>query len=789
MHAARFLCSYIMVALFWGGLMAGQTGPSAEANRFPPDRESTGSVDDILRRTLEARGGEAAATHIQSFHANGTADFDGGGRCSFEFLATRSAQARAIFDVGAGARYEFTFDGRTAWEIQPGGAPEVQSGEKLRESRDRAAFFGWYDDPRSYRSVVVVGKTPFEGTSCHELKIITESGLEQTHYYNATNYFLAGVVERTTGDTGPIRLKTSFLEYREFAGFRFPTRIRCQTDESEWVLRLNSVQVNCVDGAAFRMPATPATPKAESATSKLTTGLSDDEIKNILQDSIDFDKSGVGLVVGLVDSQGRRVISYGKIDNGSGTEVNGDTLFEIGSITKVFTRLLLHDMVARGEMKMDDPVQKYLPAVRMPTRHGKQITLWDLSTHTSGLPRDMDDPHTVEHLYSFLASHKLRHEPGEQFEYSNVGVALLGHVIALKAGQDYESLVRERICHPLKMDSTAITLTPELQARRAVGHTPANQPAGYIGLQALPGAGAIFSTGNDMLKLASAKLGLTPFPCTPALKRAVGGHNGGTFGFSSLLAFDLKQHRAMVALSNCRNDDLLDHIAPFLKNQSPKPVSTVSVNAAVCDRYVGEYYAGQGRLATVRRDGTRLLLHELGRPSCELFPQSETNFYNQLFDRRATFVCEDKTSPAKELMIGDGANPRWRGVKISAPVLQHSAVPLTEGECQSRRDSDLQGVWTGTLRPSLFWPFSALHLKVRIAEPSTGAFRAELDSLDQGAMGQPLCVIYNRPLVEVVVLSGAGFFQGKVNPAHTRVSGQWKQGGHSIRVTFRRLEP
>jgi hypothetical protein len=440
-------------------------------------------------------------------------------------------------------------------------------------------------------------------------------------------------------------------------------------------------------------------------------------------------------------------------------------------------------------MKMDDPVQKYLPtAVRVPTRHGKQITLWDLSTHTSGLPRDMDDPHTVEHLYSFLTNHRLRRDPGEQFEYSNIGVALLGHVIALKAGQDYESLVRERICRPLKMDSTAITLTPELQARRAIGHAPANQPTGYIGLQALPGAGALFSTGNDMLKFASAKLGLTPFPCMPVVKRAVGGHNGGTFGFSSLLAFDLKQHRAMVVLSNCRNDDLLDHMGPLLRGQSSKPVSTVSVNTEVYDRYVGQYYAGEGRLATVRRDGTRLLLYELGRPNCEVFPQSETNYYNQLFDCRATFVCEDTTGPAKELLIGDGPNPRWRGVKIAAPVHQPS-VPLTEGDCRPIRDSDLQGVWTGMLRASLFWPFSALHLKVRIAEPSTGAFRAELDSLDQGAMGQQLCVIYNRPTVDVIVLSGAGFFEGKVNPAHTKVAGYWKQSGHSIRMTFWRMGP
>ena len=112
-------------------------------------------------------------------------------------------------------------------------------------------------------------------------------------------------------------------------------------------------------------------------------------------------------------------------------------------------------------------------------------------------------------LYAFLNSHKLRRDPGDEFEYSNVGVALLGHVIALKAGQDYETLVRERICRPLKMDSTVITMTPQLEARRATGHARTNRKAGYIGLQQIPGSGALFSTANDMLKFASARLGMT----------------------------------------------------------------------------------------------------------------------------------------------------------------------------------------------------------------------------------------------------------------------------------------
>jgi CubicO group peptidase (beta-lactamase class C family) len=752
--------------------------PGAQADTVIP-------VDEILRRALDARGGEAAAARIQSFHCKGTVDVALGARGDFESFAARPSQGRAIYDFGSGSRFEFCFDGQTAWKAQPGSAPEVQSGEELRESRDGAAWFAWYDDPRNYRSVAYAGETNFEGTKCHELKLITQSGREETHYYNVSNYLLAGVLEKVTVETKPVWCIMSFTEYRKFAGFRFPTRCRFRLEESEWVVRLNSVQVNCVNGSVFKMPAAPAAAKADSKAAEPPASLSDAGIKTILQDCIDGDKLGVGLVAGLVDAQGSRVISYGKLDNGSSPEVNGDTLFEIGSITKVFTRLLLHDMVARGEMNLDDPVQKYLPAsVRMPTRHGRQITLWDLTTHTSGLPRDMDGPLTVKHLYAFLSSYKLRRDPGEQWEYSNVGMMLLGHVIALKAGQDYETLVRERICRPLKMDSTVITLTPELRARRATGHAPANRPADYIGLQALPGAGALFSTANDMLKFASARLGLTPCPLTPLMKKTDGGHNGGTFGFSTMLAFDPKQRRALVVLSNCRdNDGLVEHLRPLLKNQSPKPPRTTPVSAGVLDRYVGQYHAREDRVRTVRREGDRLLLQEWGKPGCELFPQSETNFYNHLFDCRATFVCDDNTGRARELIVGG-----WRGERIAGQILPPSTSPLSEADCPPRKDSDLQGVWKATLRP-WYWPFVALHLEVRVAEPSAGAFRAEADCPEQGAKGLPLGIVYNRPTVEAVILSGNSLFQGKVNPAHTKVAGHWKQDGHSVRVTFRRVGP
>ena len=115
-------------------------------------------------------------------------------------------------------------------------------------------------------------------------------------------------------------------------------------------------------------------------------------IQAFLQQRVEVEKRDVGIVVGIVDENGSKVVSCGKMDNGTDQEVNGDTLFDIASITKPFTGLLLQDMIERGEMKLDDPVQKYLPAsVRMPARNGKQITLLHLVTHTSGLPHIADN--------------------------------------------------------------------------------------------------------------------------------------------------------------------------------------------------------------------------------------------------------------------------------------------------------------------------------------------------------------------------------------------------------------
>jgi CubicO group peptidase (beta-lactamase class C family) len=228
----------------------------------------------------------------------------------------------------------------------------------------------------------------------------------------------------------------------------------------------------------------------------------DAKLLELIKSRVD-DGRATGLVLGVMDADGStRIVSYG--DRGAGAQPLGpETVFEIGSVTKVFTTTLLADMVQRGEVSLDAPAQQYAPpGMTLPTLNGKAITLAHLAEQNSGLPRlpsnmsfaDMSNPYadyTAENLNTFLASHTLRRDPGAEFEYSNLGMGLLGALLAHRSGQTYEQLVKTRILDPLGMASTGIALTPPMQARLAQGHTAEGAPAASWDLPALAGAGAL----------------------------------------------------------------------------------------------------------------------------------------------------------------------------------------------------------------------------------------------------------------------------------------------------------
>jgi CubicO group peptidase (beta-lactamase class C family) len=267
--------------------------------------------------------------------------------------------------------------------------------------------------------------------------------------------------------------------------------------------------------AGMRWPlslAAPAPPKPLPLDWKLP---SDDEIGKLIA-ARNAPRAGQGMVVGVLGPEGRRIVAGG---TGAGAKVDRATLFEIGSITKVFTGLLLADMVDKKEVALDDPAAKFLPpGHEMPQRNGRPITLRDLATHRSGLPRMADDMREIAHpdgpfadysearLLAFLDRYQLPRETGSQWEYSNLGVGLLGYLLARAAGTDYETLLRKRITGPLAMDDTLITLPPSHAARLAPPFDSYLRPTKPWNLSVLTGAGGIRSTAENMLKFAAAVL-------------------------------------------------------------------------------------------------------------------------------------------------------------------------------------------------------------------------------------------------------------------------------------------
>lgn len=182
---------------------------------------------------------------------------------------------------------------------------------------------------------------------------------------------------------------------------------------------------------------------------------SDEAIRSILRARVDTFKQSVGMVVGLIDENGTRVIGYGRSHTDGGHAVHGGTIYEIGSISKVFTTTVLADMVRRGEVSLTDPLSQYLPdSVRIPKRGGLEITLLDLATHRSGLPRMPDDvtvdlnaatdDYSLDRVYAYLSSCSLIDDIGARYYYSNLGFGLLADALARRAGQDFDQVLVDR---------------------------------------------------------------------------------------------------------------------------------------------------------------------------------------------------------------------------------------------------------------------------------------------------------------------------------------------------------
>jgi D-alanyl-D-alanine-carboxypeptidase/D-alanyl-D-alanine-endopeptidase len=402
----------------------------------------------------------------------------------------------------------------------------------------------------------------------------------------------------------------------------------------------------------------------------------------------------VGIVVGVVDSSGARFFSYGRTALAGGAPVDERTVYEIGSVTKVFTALSLADMVVKGEAGLDDPVQRYLPdSVVVPRRDSLQITLRLLSAQRSGLPRlpgnfapaNPANPYAdydAGRLYAFLNGYTLTRNPGARYEYSNLGVGLLGLALSRRNGASYERMVAQRVIGPLGLTSTGVTLTPDMRSRLAHGHQDQSEKPNWE-FDALAGAGALRSTAADLARFLGAAMGLVRTPLDSAFRLTeavqadagptmriglgwhfIGGdtatiiwHNGGTGGYHSFIGFDPRRRVGVVVLSNSSQsiDDLGFHALNPSRALAPVRAA-IRLPAESLAAYAGEYQIAPGIALTVRQTGDTLLAQLTGQGAYPIYPEARGEFFFRIVDAQISFVRDSTGAVASLVLHQNGQN-------------------------------------------------------------------------------------------------------------------------------------
>ena len=389
----------------------------------------------------------------------------------------------------------------------------------------------------------------------------------------------------------------------------------------------------------------------------------------------------VGFVIGVLDQGSTTILPYGETVRGSGRAPDGDTFYEIGSITKVFTSLLLADAVGRDEVALTQEIQTLLPPeAKVPVR-GTAIQLVHLATHTSGLPglpanfapADITNPYadyTVQELHDSFASLKLARAPGT-YEYSNYGMGLLGHLLVRRTGAaDYESLLRQRVLEPLSLRATTVTLNEDQRRRLAAPYAAGLGPAKNWDLPTLAGAGALRSTAADMLRFAAVALAddeerplAAAFELSMEKRQAIGDglgiglgwhfagdgvtrwHDGGTGGYRSWFAVIPGRDLAVVVLANTADE----RIGRFGENVTraaagmavePQEIRTeIELDPTLLATYVGSYQIAPTFALEVTLEGKQLMVKATGQEAYPIFATAPGEFFYKVVDAQLSFLA------------------------------------------------------------------------------------------------------------------------------------------------------
>jgi CubicO group peptidase (beta-lactamase class C family) len=420
-----------------------------------------------------------------------------------------------------------------------------------------------------------------------------------------------------------------------------------------------------------------------------------------------------GLSIGYIEGEHFGIVHLGSA-NAAKERANFSTVYELGSISKLFTSLLLADAVMRGEINLYGAAEATNAAgIRLPSRDGRSIQWIDLSTHRSGLPRmpgnlpvvDLVNPYRdydAKMAAAFLNQYELPRKPGASQEYSNLGGAVLGYLVAAKVGKPYEQLLRERIAEPLKMTDCTVSLSSDQEKRLATPHSKVGSEASQWTFADLPGAGGVHATMRDMMRFARAQLNPPSGPLGEAIELAwkphseadasgpatglgwmIAGdgqtrwHNGGTGGFASAIFVNRKLKCAAIILSNTSATNVLEPLAMQLvmkaagqevagekvagqevagRAAKPKPgeaanrdAKKLAIDAALRRRLVGRYQVANFIFTVRDRDG-HLMVGITDQPTQEVFPDSATRWSYRGVDATLEFKLP-KTGRARSLVL------------------------------------------------------------------------------------------------------------------------------------------
>lgn len=383
------------------------------------------------------------------------------------------------------------------------------------------------------------------------------------------------------------------------------------------------------------------------------------------------------IVIAIIDGKDSAVYGFGSVHAGKNIKPGADTVYQIGSVTKTMTGLLLADAVVQNKVKPDEPLAALLPGYTVPAFDGKTITLLDLATHYSSLPRLPDnfapkDPanpyadYTEARQRQFLAAYHLPRAPGTKFDYSNIGYAVLGTALAAQAGTSYEALLQKRIAVPLGMRSTSNKPTHGMLARLAPGHLLSGEPTPAWDLNVVAPAGGVYSSARDMISYLQAYMfkPLRPYALAIQPQRALGPdsgtkiglawlleqqqgqtyawHSGQTGGYSSYAAFTTDGKRGVMVLTNtARTVDALGLAALLPGTPLPplkKPQAAIELPRAALAEYVGEYPLGEEFTLTVALGKNGLEAAGTGVGSAPLFASAKDQFFFRAIEAELAFT-------------------------------------------------------------------------------------------------------------------------------------------------------